>query len=324
MTEQDVDDAPEVSTKGRLSFSNAVENLQIAWDSTSIGALKRCPRYYEYNILRGYSSRGESAHLRFGIEYNNALVTYHKARASGVTYDVAVLLALRYALEHTWDDTLGRPWTSDEPTKNRETLIRSVLWHLEQFAEDPFETVITTEGKPAVEVSFRLEIGEFAFTGEAYMLCGYLDRQINFVDSLWYTDYKTTKGQLDEKYFAQYTPNNQISQYSFAGNIISPKPIQGIFIDAAQVGVTFTRFHRSRIHRTPDQLEEWARDSLYYIRQNEEFVQRDYWPQNDTACNQYGGCPFRPVCALTPSLRAQHLKMLFHRRVWDPLVEREI
>ena len=268
----------------RLSFSTILPKLQLAWDSTSLGALKRCPRYYQYGIIEGYVSRGESPHLRFGSEYNNALVTFHTLRAEGMDYENAVIGCVRYLLEHTWDYALGRPWTSDEPTKTRATLLRSVIWYLDKFAEDPLETVVHASGKPALELSFRISLDIESLTGETYMLCGYLDREVNFADSMWITDFKTTKSALDLKYFAQYSPNNQVSQYAFAGAIISPEPISGIIIDAAQVGVTYTRFQRSQIPRTPPQLEEWHHDALIYIRQNEAYIENDYWPQNDTSC----------------------------------------
>lgn len=313
------------STRGRLSFSPERENHQLAWDSTSLGALKTCPRYYRYAILDGYVTRVESVHLRFGSEYNNALVTYHQARAAGADAETATLVAVRYALEHTWDEKLGRPWTSDEPTKNRETLIRSIIWYLDKFADDPLETVVLDNGKAAVELSFRLELEETSsLTGETYLLCGYLDRMANFAGGLWIPDFKTTKYALDEKYFQKYSPNNQVSQYAFAGNIIGHVPVSGIVIDAMQIGVNFTRFQRGQIPRTPPQLEEWHRDALIYLRQNEAYIEADYWPQNDSACDKYGGCPFRPVCGASPDIRPQLLAGLFHRRVWDPLVTREI
>jgi hypothetical protein len=309
----------------RLSFSRHNPRHQIAWDSTSLGSLKRCPRYYQYNIIEGYSSSAESPHLRFGTEYNNALVTYHKAKALGHNHELATLSALRYLLTQTWDTALNRPWTSDEPTKNRETLVRSVLWYLDKFADDSMETDLLTNGEPAVELSFRINTEvESQITGEHYVLCGYLDRKVNFNGGQWITDFKSTKGALDERYFAQYSPNNQVSQYAFAGAIISNVPISGIIIDAVQVGVTFSRFQRATIPRPQAILEEWFHDSMIYIRQNETFVANNYWPQNDTACSQYSGCQFRPICAASPGLRQKHLDALFHRRIWDPLVIREI
>jgi hypothetical protein len=298
---------------------------QTAWDSTSLGALKRCPRYYQYNILEGYSSRGESPHLRFGSEYNNALVTYHKCRAAGEDKEQALLSAVRYALLHTWDDVLGRPWVSEEPTKTRETLVRSVIWYLTQFENDSCETVVFANGEAAVELSFRIHIElSSSITGEDYMLCGYLDRLVEFNGKTWITDWKTSKYQLDEKYFHKYSPNNQMSQYDLAGSIITSSPIGGVMIDATQLGVTFSRFQRGTATRTPPQREEWLRDAAIYIRQNETYVANNYWPQNDVACDLYGGCPYRGICSSHPELRQKHLDALFFKRSWDPLVVREI
>ena len=309
----------------RLSFSQIAPNHQLAWDSTSLGALKRCARYYQYNIIEGYVTRYENVHLRFGSELNNALVTYCKARANGEDYETAVLTAVRYAMTHTWDEVLGRPWTSDEPTKTRETLVRSVIWYLDKFQEDNLETQVLATGEAAVELPFRIHLElDSGLTGEPYLLCGYLDRKVEFNDRPWITDWKTTKYALDEKYFDRYSPDNQVSQYSFAGTIIGHKPVAGVIIDAMQLGVTFTRFQRAQIGRTPAQLEEWLTDSVHFIRQNEGYVKDNYWPQNDTSCEKYGGCPYRKVCAASPEIRPKLLEGLFHKRTWDPLVVREI
>ena len=309
----------------RLSFSETNDLLQISWDSTSLGALKRCPRYYYYNIIMGYVHRGENAHLTFGSAYNNSLVYYQIRRANGIDYENAVVDAVRYALSSTWNEKLGRPWTSDEPTKTRETLVRTVIWYLDQFKDDVLETVIMADGRPAVELPFRIDIGMHSeITGEDYSLCGYLDQKVEGNLGRWIKDWKTTKYALDDKYFQRYTPDNQVSQYAFAGQIMDSKPVSGVVIDAAQLGVTFSRFQRATIGRTTSQLEEWITDSKFYIRQNEEFVALNYWPQNDTSCEKYGGCPYREICATTPKLRQTKLDAMFQTRIWDPLREREI
>lgn len=309
----------------RLSFSQINQRHQLAWDSTSLGALKRCPRYYEYNIIEGYVSRQESVHLRFGSEYNNALVTYHKSRALGKSKEEAELDALRYAMIHTWDEALGRPWTSDEPTKNRETLIRTIIWYLAKYEEDSLETLVLATGEAAVELPFRIDIDTpSGLTGESYLLCGYLDRKVTFNGGAWITDWKSSKYALDEKYFDRYSPDNQVSQYAFAGTIIGAEPIKGVIIDAVQLGVTFSRFQRGQIGRTATQLEEWLKDSIYFIRLNETYVNENYWPQNDTSCEKYGGCPYRKICSASPEIRPKLLDGLFSKRSWDPLVVREI
>lgn len=631
----------------RQSFSKQNPKLQIVWDATSSTALKRCPRYYEYNILEGYVGKVENVHLRWGIEYNNAQVTYNVARAKGEDHEQATLSAVRYALEATWNATLGRPWTSDLPVKTRETLLRSLVWYLDRFAEDSCKTVTLADGEAAVSLNFLIHLDEFSdLTGEQYALCGELDRVVTFdggkyiadwkaqpitarvltdngwttigelhvgdliatasgefhsirsilpkgktsayrisfndntstecgedhlwqiadngkfnwhvkrlkdiiypiakgkryripvtepvqhsekklpldpyllgvllgngylngnsvsisssdhtlmqrvrmrlqpgeilyktpsenlswiikgdetftgnrltacktlialrslglwgkvagekfipyqylfgsisqrkdllkglldtdgswdeqylryqttskvlatnvcdlirslggaasmssivdfstrtgilfkirvrtidtpagirkkyikkiekiedtetvcievdcADGLYLTDnyivtHNSTKSPLDEKYFADYSPNNQVSQYTFAGKVIDGDEIKGVIIDAVQLGVTFSRFERRAINRTAAQLEEWLADSLVFIRQNETYVRANHWPLNDSACGMYGGCPYRGICSLTPGLRQQHLDTLYERRVWDPVVKREI
>lgn len=310
---------------GRLSFSQQMPKLQLAWDSTSLGALKTCPRYYEYSIIEGYVTKLENVHFRWGIEYNNALVTFNKAKASGKSHEEAVRIAVRYALTATWDEKLGRPWTSDLPMKTRETLIRSIIWYTDKYEEDSCETTILASGEAALELSFQIALDvNSSITDEPYFLCGYLDRKVEFCGSEWITDWKSTKYALDEKYFAQYTPNNQVSQYSFAGNIISKRHITGVIIDAVQLGVTFSRFQRQQIIRTVPQLEEWHKDSLIHIRQNEDYVTNNYWPQNDTSCDKYGGCPYRGICSASPEIRPKLIDGLFSRRSWDPLLIREV
>jgi hypothetical protein len=309
----------------RMSFSTINSKHQLAWDSTSLGALKRCPRYYQYNIIEGHTTRKENANLRFGSEYNNALVIYNKARAKGDDHEAALLETVRYVLASTWDYNLGRPWTSEDPIKNRATLMRSVIWYLDRFENDTLETLILATGEPAVELPFRLHLHiDSALTGEAYLLCGYLDRLVVWEDRIYITDKKTTKHMLNEEYFKQYTPHTQMSQYSLAGTMICPTPIAGVIIDAAQVAVTFTRFQRGQVTRTRAQLEEWLADAVVSIRQNETYVQADHWPMNDQACDMYGGCPYRDVCSASPELRPKLLEGLFQRRSWDPLIVREI
>src|SRR5215831_3104281 len=64
--------------------------IQYAWDSTSLGYLKRCPRLYEYCIIEGYEEKEESIHLRFGIEVHASYANYEVLRASDYSHEDAV------------------------------------------------------------------------------------------------------------------------------------------------------------------------------------------------------------------------------------------
>lgn len=303
------------------SFSAAVPELQIAWDSTSIGALKKCPRFYELSIVQGWAPRQESVHLRFGLLYHGALERYHHFKAQGETHSVSMRRVVRWVLEETWDAELGRPWFSDDPNKNRGTLLRTVVWYLLQFGEaDPFQTIILATGKPAVELSFRLELNYSShLSGEAFQLCGHLDRVVTFQDQAYVVDAKTTKHTLDDKYFSQFSPDNQFSCYTFGGKIVYSVPIQGLIVDAAQVAVGFTRFERRPIPRHQSQLDEWHRDLGFWLTTAQMHAKAKYWPQNDKSCFL---CHFKEICGRPPANREQWLAAGFVKRLWNPLEAR--
>src|ERR1700756_4621236 len=72
--------------------------IQFAWDSTSLGYLKTCPRLYQYHMLEGWVPKDESTHLRFGQEYHAAIQDYENLRAVGVGFDDAVRDTVRALL----------------------------------------------------------------------------------------------------------------------------------------------------------------------------------------------------------------------------------
>jgi hypothetical protein len=305
------------------SFSTENTNLQLAWDSTSLGALKTCPRSYEYAIIRGLTKHSENVHLLFGQHYHACLEAYDYARAIGKDHEDAVRLTVQKALVDTWDAKLKRPWNSDDKNKNRVTLVRTLIWYLEQFKDDPVKTVILASGKPAVELSFRFESSyKSRLTGKTFLLCGHLDRMGVFQDQTYIIDRKSTKSAIDgQDFFDRYSPDNQMSLYELAGGVVYGLPIRGVMIDAAQILITGSRFRRGFTYRTQQQRDEWYKDLEYWLAQAELFAEKGYWPQNDKACGLYGGCPFRPLCGKSPSVRGEWEKE-YKTRIWDPLVVR--
>lgn len=304
------------------SFSMEIPTLQVAWDSTSLGALKECARKYFYRHICGWQGRTLSVHLTFGLLYHGALERYDHARFSGDSHDTATCLAVRYCMEQTWDRERNRPIIMDDKNKNRYTLVRTVIWYLEQFADDPCETIRLANGKPAVEVSFRFNMGGKFITGEDIIYCGHLDRMVSFQGSDYILDRKTTKSTLDQSYFDKFSPDNQFSGYCVGASITWGKPVSGLIVDAAQVAVTFSRFQRAPVTRSEDQLQEWYRDAFYWISQAENFAKIGYWPMNDKSCGNYGGCDFRGICSKSERVRPEWLQAQFVKRIWDPLQTR--
>jgi hypothetical protein len=314
--------------------------VQYAWDSTSLGWLKRCPRLYYYHMILGWRPKDEPIHLRFGIEYHNALHKYELHRQLGASHQEALHTTVKDLLLRTAE------WDSDHPNKNRKTLTRTVIWYLEKFQHDTTKSVELKDGKLACELSFRFQLDwgpkssevypqsmdellktdddpNKTFLSQHYLLCGHLDRVVTFNDELFVMDRKTTKYTLGSYYFDNFDPDNQMSLYTLAGQVLFETAIRGVIIDAAQVAVGFSAFERGFTYRNSDQIDEWVNGLRFWLALAEEYAKAGHWPMNDTACSMYGGCKFRGICSKSPSVRENFLRADFTKETpWNPLVIR--
>ena len=305
------------------SFSPQLPTLQLAIDSTSLGAFKQCPRYYQLAIVDGWEPQHQSVHLTFGLWLHQAREQYEHKRSAGHNHQTALRHTLRLALEWTWDRQLARPWFSDHKLKNRLTLLRSIVWYLDEFGDqDPLQTVQLANGRPALELSFQFNSGIESVTGEQIVFCGHLDRIARLNDEPYIIDIKTTGSTISPSFFEQFTPGNQFSMYALAGTLVYSEPIRGLIVDGLQIAVGFTKCQRGLVPRTRAQLEIWLDEASWWIEQMQNCALREYWPQNDKSCHNYGGCQFRSVCSKAPSAQQLALRMGFKKRVWDPLQRR--
>jgi hypothetical protein len=317
------------------SFENGV---QVAWDSTSLNLAQTCLRKYQYVMMEGWQPRDKSVHLLFGGWFASAVELFHKRRAEKVSYEDALAEVTQTAMAWTWEYQLpdgqwvfeeqvpkdiqvlapGRPWTPDYPgAKNRETLIRTIIWYLEHYKDDPLETMVLQDGKPAVELSFQFNLTD------DLVYCGHIDRLVNYNGEVYVQDQKTTGTTLSPRFFEAFNPDVQMSGYTFAGQIIFNAPVKGVVIDAAQIAVGFTRFERGFTFRTQPQLEEWRANAIYHIETAQAAARANFFPMNTASCGNYGSCQFRAVCGRHPQVREQFLKADFVRGPsWDPLTPR--
>ncbi len=320
-------DEPQI--KAENLFCSSLPSLPQAWDSTMLGLLKECPKKFEYIILQGRTPRGFSAHLEFGLAYPSALEHYDKAKAEGQTEKDAVLATVERCMNYGLRTAAGtfEPYDASytgQPTKTRETLVRAVIWYLEQFKNDPAQTVILANGQPAVELSFKVNLDLESPDGDPFILCGHLDRLVTFEDRLYWLDRKTSKSALNERYWRQFTgPNNQFSLYTAATQLILHKPASGGIVDAVELGANFARFQRRIITKSPGLQSEWLNDTYRWISLAAQFAADEHWPMNDKSCNNYNGCPFLSICAKDPKVRQGFLEHEgFEHRRWNPLESR--
>lgn len=291
-------------------FSEGTQ-YQIFWDSTSLGTFKECPRKYYYMMIAGLRPKGISHHLSFGLWFGEALEHYyHHINSGNLIHDEAVAEVILEALRKSWG------WVTNDSYKNRYTLIRSIIWYLEEYRNDKCETLILANGRPAVELSFKFPISS------EVTLCGHLDRVVRFNDEILIQDHKTTKTTAGSAYFEQFNPDTQMSLYSIAGEIVCSSRVRGVMLNVATVQVGATQFSRGITYRTEAQNTEWLRDAIFWIEDQWRAADRNYWPMNDKSCHKFGGCPYRPICSRDPSVRDMFLASDYEYNPWNPVTPR--
>lgn len=209
----------------------------------------------------------------------------------------------------------GGPVTFDINEKTRFTLIRSLVWYFEEFADD-FFTTLHHKGKPAVEYSFQFE----ADNGIA--LCGHIDRVVEDKSSeIYVQDQKSTKSTLSSYYFDTFNPHVQFPLYTFAGQFLFNTTVRGVILDAVQTVVGFSKYARVPILFTPDELNEYYDEWMHVIELTRENTRNGYFPKSPPSCFN---CQYRSVCSQTPSVRRNYLEGDFKKRatLWDPIARR--
>ncbi len=308
--------------------------IQWAWDGSSLSMLKRCPREYYYGQVLGLRRKRKTAPATFGGAFAKALEVF-ETEAPKVGRGPATAAAMRAATE-------ASDGMEDHKSRTREALMRSVVAYIDHHASDNLETVTKTDGDAAVELHFKVPLGNIIadMPRTEVVYCGYMDKIVTFQGNTFVLDNKTTGSSIStekgsEAYFKNFTPDNQITGYTWAAREAFGIPVRGVIIDAMQIAKTKTEFARQIIHRTTKQVEEWRNGLSYWINLAADSSMQlmlleakgveapeQAFPMNETSCHKYGGCTFRGICGKDPAVRQAFLDTDFEVRPWNPLEPR--
>ena len=317
--------------------------LQIAWDATSLRSFMTCPRKYQYEILQGRKTGNEA--MRFGLVYHAAkeILDAELAKQSYYTIHNTVAAfgnlaeienALIEAIKYVWAETEKWGTEDDIPctdnARTRYTLVRGLVWSLEALGTDILTPFEFPDGTLGIELSWRvpLPISYTEFTAPVgfprkqtpYLLCGHFDGLVNFQDDVYVLERKTTKTTLKSFFFKNYSPDVQISTYALAADLMyQTLDVRGVIVEAMQTAVGFSRYLRQPIKRTPEQRSEFLEEIIHYIKKAEEYAESGVYPKNEAVCGMYGGCAYRKICSLSPSVRQDFLESGFGLDKWNPL-----
>lgn len=210
-----------------------------------------------------------------------------------------------------------------DKTKNRHTLVRLIVWYVEEQAEDMSSGIHPYKfpnGKPAVELSFKYPLPLKNKYGEPYILSGHLDSIMTNGVENFISDNKSTKNTIGLSYWKQFSPNTQVDIYDMSGSLLYPElNIKGVLIEAAQIMQEGARFAAQPFYRNESQRQELLDDLTFWLSLAEKFAEDGHWPMNRGNCKI---CTFQGICSKEPAKRDMYLKADFAQRKWNPLEER--
>lgn len=232
------------------------------------------------------------------------------------------------------ETTTAWRWVPEHKAKDRVQLIRALVWYTEEQKESALKP-IALEAHPerptptwkeaAVELPFLVPFTKIG--GVPYFLCGWWDsvKQLGGPDGpAFVTDYKTTKNSLGADYWRGWQPNVQVDLYDLVASRYSPVPVDGVGIEAIQVGVGrdgegWVRFGYRNYSRSPAHREEFAQELTVWFAMAASYSQNAYWPMNRASCKL---CEFKDVCNMVPEQRGNYLAEHFTRGRWNPMTRK--
>ena len=79
------------------------------------------------------------------------------------------------------------------------------------------------------------------------------------------------------------------------------------------------KFGRVMLSYHQAQLDEFVRNTVFWVKFGLQCIDNDYFPMNLTACDKYAGCIFVPICGSHPDTRDWKINISFIKgKQWDP------
>lgn len=314
---------------------DALGNLWLFIDNSSIENLTTCPRAFEYSWLRKKRCTGERPALNFGSAIHAAL----EARYKDDSYDY-----LSGETEQKMFDALTLHFEQNpQPDGEFRTLdmaTKIIRKYNQKYLTESFEVCRLEDGKRCVEMPFALpltkEEHEFVYYNHHkkescvlnVMYTGKIDIVLREHNQIYTLDHKTAY-QFGSSFWQDQQMSGQHVGYCWAIDQILGVRTSGYKINALRT--------RKGSKKDPDPIDEDLERNTYYItderklewKQNlistiEEFLwnySRQYMPMRTKWCvGKYGACQFFDVCSLPKDQRQGALESgLYQDDTWSPL-----
>lgn len=300
----------------------------VIFDATILSALEGCGRFTDIRFNhRLVSMQGKSNSLEVGSLIHKVLEVYYRHKIDGFPLNTAVGNAL----------AAGQLYITGCQFCTHSSEAKPSCGHTPE--EYPgLENTPEQNDRFIVGWKFALETCEQYF--KHYVNDSFIPLAVEWVDGkiiyeddeirvLWKAKFDLTVDtnqigivSMDHKTFKQRRDKSSLSN-QFMGHCIL---LESRSVIVNKIGLQTTlpiaeRLSREPISYSSERLLEWQSEIVpYYAYKYLQYQESGYWPPNWSHCdNNFGPCPYKPVCEADPSIRENILRAEYQLApVWDP------
>lgn len=299
-------------------------------DNHALSNYQDCPQKFCYRMVDGIVQKGGKASAKFGISLHAGREAYRKAIQQGVGHTGALSRAVTSATAR-WD--VEMPIEYKQPhlaadKRSKSSLTTLLQGYLNKFSNQYYEPI-------HVEVPFAIHVGQSRlFPGRDVIATGIIDEVCRFNGGLYVLDLKSC-GDLwgpTPNWFNQFRTSSQCMGYVRAAEETLGEKVCGVIIHAIWVKLppgprsklSFQDYFRGDVFcYSTSQLDEWQSNFINSVDDCERAQKEGRWRRVlGTACTNYGGCAYQPLCSSPPETRAQLIKLDYEVERWVPLAEK--
>ena len=184
------------------------------------------------------------------------------------------------------------------------------------------DPVTFPDGRRGIEFSFAEPLPfRHPVTGDPILYTGRSDMVANFAGGIYVVDEKTTSS-LGASWPRQWEMRAQFSGYLWALRRIGVEPA-GAIVRGVSILKTKYDTMQAITYRSPYELERWEEQTCRDLARMQRMWEEGWWDYAlDHACAEYGGCSMTQVCKSSDP--ETWLPSYFEKRVWDPLLRKEM
>lgn len=335
------------SPKEMLSVTELNGKTLVRINSSSLGVIQECTRKAYYSLNQKWKAANEAPAFLFGRAVHKALEVYYTGAPGDrklPKYEDVELIAFGHAPKHA--DLISRsiyafcetakPLAALPETDKRS--LQNGVWilyeYFKAYIDDPWVAYVDKDG-PFIERSFTYRLFEGSdLTVDIFGTIDFAFRHL-VTGEIIIGDHKTSSFLSfgGQSYFDRDKPNHQYTMYALGARRVFGINTDNFMVNVVEVkarpktkaakGVSFPRQITKRTEEDFNETTEAIMDSVFRYLTS---VKVNRWPIGGVdACNKFGGCQFKQVCASPKSMRETILKNKFiqekqHETVRDQTV----